>query len=59
MTVTPWPVSTLKAAALGIGLAAGIVGMALALRWLVWIAVGLLAIAFLLRFVGSASNDPA
>jgi membrane protein implicated in regulation of membrane protease activity len=42
---------TIKTAAFGLALAAGISGMALALRWLVWAAVGLLATAFLLRFV--------
>ena len=41
----------IKVGALGLGLAVGIVGMALALRWLVWAAVGLLAVAFLLRFL--------
>lgn len=40
----------LKASFGAIGLGAGIVGMALELRWLVWIAVGLLLVAFLLRF---------
>ena len=42
--------STIKTAAFGLALVAGITGMALALRWLVWTAVGLLAAAFLLRF---------
>lgn len=40
----------LGGAALGIGLA----GMALEIRWLVWIAGGLLAAAFLLRFAGKS-----
>lgn len=57
MTLGPWPVSTIKAGALGFALAAGIAGMALTLRWLVWVAVGLLAVAFLLRFVRTPSND--
>ena len=35
----------------GLGLVVGLVGMALEFRWLVWVAVGLLAAAFLLRFV--------
>ena len=35
----------------GLGLVVGLVGMALETRWLVWVAVGLLAAAFLLRFV--------
>jgi len=34
----------------GTGLVAGLVGMALEWRWLVYVAVGLLATAFLLRF---------
>ena len=34
----------------GLGLVVGLVGMALEIRWLVWVAVGLLAAAFLLRF---------
>jgi hypothetical protein len=33
-----------------VGLAAGLVGMALQWRWLVAVAIGLLAIAFVLRF---------
>jgi hypothetical protein len=41
---------TLKSWAFGVGLTAAIVGMALTLRWLVWVAVGVLAVAFLLRF---------
>ena len=41
----------LKAWVGGLGLVAGLVGMALGIRWLVWVAVGLLAAAFLLRFV--------
>jgi Zn-dependent membrane protease YugP len=41
---------TLKSWAFGVGLAAAIFGMALEQRWLVWVAVGLLAVAFLLRF---------
>jgi len=35
----------------GTGLAIGLVGMASGRRWLVGAAVGLLAVAFLLRFV--------
>ena len=41
----------LKAWLGGIGLAAGMLGMASERRWLVWCAVGLLAGAFVLRFV--------
>jgi len=40
-----------KAWAFGVGLTAAILGMALALRWLVWVAVGFLSVAFLLRFI--------
>jgi hypothetical protein len=35
----------------GAGLAAGLMGMAFAQRWLVWVGVALLAVAFTLRFV--------
>ena len=48
--------ATLKAWAFGLGLTVAIVGMALALRWLVWVAVGLLSVAFLLRFLTRASS---
>ena len=34
----------------GLGLGGGLVGIALAWRWLVWTAVALLGVAFLLRF---------
>ena len=34
----------------GAGLVAGLVGMALEWRWLVYLSVGLLVVAFLLRF---------
>jgi len=37
----------------GAGLAIGLVGMALGWRWLVWVAVGLLVAAFVLRFAES------
>jgi uncharacterized membrane protein YuzA (DUF378 family) len=51
---------TLKSWAFGVGLTAAILGMALEWRWLVWVAVGLLAVAFLLRFfTRPASNDPS
>ena len=49
---------TLKSWAFGVGLTAAIVGMALTLRWLVWVAVGFLIVAFLLRFLTRfSSND--
>lgn len=51
---------TLKAWAFALGLAVAIVGMALAQRWLVWVAVGILSVAFLLRFLNNASpTDPS
>ncbi len=40
----------------GAGLAAGLTGMALERRWLVWVAVGLLALAFALRFAERKSH---
>lgn len=39
-----------KAGLAGAGLVIGLAGMALAVRWLVWIAVALVAGAFVLRF---------
>lgn len=44
-------VFVIKAVLGTLGLAAGLAGMALDVRWLVWAAVGLLGSAFLLRFV--------
>ena len=35
----------------GVGLVGGLVGMALEIRWVLWVAVGCLGVAFLLRFV--------
>jgi len=35
----------------GTGLVVGLVGIALEIRWIVWVAVGCLGVAFLLRFV--------
>jgi len=40
----------LKAWLGGVGLGVGLVGIAIDVRWLVWVAVGLLSGAFLLRF---------
>lgn len=49
---------TLKSWAFGVGLTAAIIGMALTLRWLVWVAMVFLAVAFLLRFLTRfSSND--
>lgn len=39
-----------KAVLAGAGLLVGLAGMALAARWLVWIAIGLAGGAFVLRF---------
>ena len=39
----------------GIGLVVGLVGMALEIEWIVWVAVGLLAAAFVLRFYKSGA----
>jgi hypothetical protein len=50
-------VFVLKAWLGGLGLGAGLTGMALAARWLVWLAAGLLAGAFLLRFVGRRTTE--
>jgi len=57
--VTRWFV--LKASLSGSGLAVGLIGMATERRWLVWIALGLLAVAFLVRFAerrGPATPPP-
>lgn len=40
----------LKAWLGGVGLGVGLIGIAIDVRWLVWVAVGLLSGAFLLRF---------
>lgn len=40
----------LKAWLGGVGVGIGLVGIAIDVRWLVWVAVGLLSGAFLLRF---------
>ena len=47
-----------KAWLAGTGLVAGLVGIALAWRWLVYVAVGLLVAAFLLRFTGRKPTPP-
>jgi len=38
------------------GFITGLAGMAVDRRWLVWVGVGLLGAAFLLRFVGRSSD---
>jgi hypothetical protein len=48
----------LKAWLGGVGLVVGLVGIAIDVRWLVWVAVGLLTGAFLLRFVEQGSPPP-
>jgi membrane protein implicated in regulation of membrane protease activity len=47
-----------KAWLAGAGLVSGLAGMAWERRWLVWIAVALLSVAFLLRFVDRKSAAP-
>jgi hypothetical protein len=39
------------------GFVVGLVGMALAIDWIVWIGVGCLGLAFLLRFVKPSSAN--
>jgi hypothetical protein len=47
---------TLKVWAAALGFIAGLAGMAFERRWLVWVGVGLLGVAFLLRFAGRRSD---
>jgi membrane protein implicated in regulation of membrane protease activity len=47
-----------KAWLTGAALAVGVAGMATERRWLVWIAVALLAAAFLLRFTERSRGTP-
>ncbi len=54
----PYRVLAVKAWLGGIGLGAGLVGIAIHQRWLVWIAVGLMSGAFVLRF-GEKTPPPA
>ena len=42
----------------GVGLGVGLVGIAIEGRWLVWIAVGLLSGAFLVRFAERKAPPP-
>ena len=49
---------TVKAWCGGLGLAAGLAGMAFERRWLVWLAVSLLGAAFLLRFAHRSDRAP-
>ena len=50
----------LKAWLTGVGAATGLAGIALGTRWPVWVAVGLLAGAFLVRFAerGNRMRQP-
>jgi hypothetical protein len=54
----PYRLFAVKAWLGGIGLAVGLVGIAIETRWLVWIAVGLLSGAFLVRFAEKKSPPP-
>ncbi len=42
----------------GVGLVVGLAGMALQIDWVVWGAVGLLGVAFLLRFLKGGTPGP-
>ena len=48
----------LKVWTAGVGFIVGLAGMAFERRWLVWVGVGLLGAAFLLRFLGRDSDGP-
>jgi hypothetical protein len=50
--------SAVKAWIGGAGFVVGLVGIAVAIDWIVWIGVGCLGAAFLLRFVKPSSGDP-
>jgi hypothetical protein len=49
----------MKALLAGAGLLIGLAGMALAARWLVWIAIGLAAGAFAVRFAERRNGEPS
>jgi len=49
----PW-----KLGAFVIGVALILLGDRLGLRWMIWIAIGILAIAFLLRFLPESTRGP-
>ena len=51
----PYRLFAIKAWLGGAGLTVGLVGMAIAQRWLVWVAVALMGVAFLLRFAEKKS----
>jgi uncharacterized membrane protein len=48
----------LKVWTAGVGFALGLAGMAFERRWLVWVGVGLLGVAFLLRFAARDRETP-
>jgi hypothetical protein len=54
--ITPARALQLKVGTAAVGFVAGLAGMAFERRWLVWVGVGLLGLAFLLRFVGRRSD---
>jgi len=54
----PYRLFAIKAWLGGAGLMVGLVGMAIAQRWLVWVAVALMGVAFLLRFAEKKSPAP-
>jgi hypothetical protein len=49
----------LKASLAGVGLVVGLAGMALAVRWLVWIAFGLVSGACVVRFAERRNGEPS
>jgi len=53
----PYRLFAAKAWLGGLGLGVGLVGIAIDVRWVVWLAVGLLSGAFLLRF-GERTSPP-
>jgi len=55
--VMPIPWFRVKAWLGGLGLVVGIIGMALGVRWLVGVAVGVLAVVFLARFAEKKARD--
>jgi hypothetical protein len=48
---------TAKAALGGVGFVVGLAGMALELRWLIWVGMAFLVAAFLLRFIKRPQGD--
>ena len=54
----PYRLFAVKAWLGGVGVGVGLVGIAIERRWLVWIAVGLLSGAFLVRFAERKTPPP-